>query len=579
MERSVTIGRRVLTAGLMVAGLACQPVANEPSSSHAAPLTATAPTSALGGKAISVTAAVAAPRRDFRRRPPHVQAILARPGATGASAMQIVFDDPETLPDQLTLMPDGQRIVLVRDREAKLPTNGQVFATELPIPFDVLARSEKRNAETLRRRGIDTLPVFTGREIVGKRSPFTTLDPTVLDVILGGLGPLVDAGRSLLVNHPGVVGDGTRTGTPCTGGNTSGVWSFKHLMEEMANEPVTGTPPGALTETWLRRWDVNQVINGFSAPPRLAIDALLNAWPRDGLGQLDLAAAPFQLVAIINRLDLAGNPSYGGVGDAEGRFIFQLLDQQSCTPRPYLVIFEYLIPRHTCSELRDWAQQWMSLGTLALGTPAYNAALEAITEQFVARNVSPGRPNGSAIRQVRTNEIALGAPWELREFHLKPLFPEVPLLRQAAVAATPDASFNGTGLLAGWIAAETVPPAFLGAAAPIPPSFWNAPAVDPNKRHRLSLNTCSGCHQGETGTPFTHVSLTTGLSGFLTGITVADPVSGVPRSFDDLERRAQQLEIMANTSCFPGLFVNEFAQAEMIHPLPPIEFVPVLESE
>ena len=32
------------------------------------------------------------------------------------------------------------------------------------------------------------------------------------------------------------------------------------------------------------------------------------------------------------------------------------------------------------SDVPAWAQQWMNLGTFAIGSPPYNAALQAITE-------------------------------------------------------------------------------------------------------------------------------------------------------------------------------------------------------
>lgn len=543
-----------------------------------------APARATSVAAAATLAAAAAPleggKRDFRRDPPRVAAVLARPAADGTSTMQVVFDDPQVLPDPMVLQPDGQRLVLKRDPEAKLPIRGQVFTAPLPIRFGDLAASEQRNADTLRRLKITKVPVFRGRQLVGVRDPLAVIDPDAINVVLGGIGALVDPARSLLVNDPGVVGDPTRTGTPCSGGNTSGTWSFKHLMEAMANTPVTGTPAGQLAERWLRHWDSNQVINGFNAPARPNINAILAAWPRDGAGDLDLAAAPFKLVAIVNRADLAGNVSYGSVGDAEGRFIFQLVDPNSCSPRPYLVIFEYLIPRHSCSELRDWAQQWMALGSLAVGSAAYNAALEAITEQFVAAGVSPTRPNGSAIRQVRTNEIVLTAPWELREFHLFPQFPTVPLLHQTSVANTPDPSANGTPQLAGWIMGAPFLSTSFGAAAPIPPSFWNAGGVDLERRHQFSLNTCNGCHSAETGTAFTHVT-SSGLSGFLTGITISDPVSGVSRTFNDLQRRAEELEIMADSTCSPFPFVIPplFEAPVLIHPLPPIEHLPIAQFD
>ena len=65
-------------------------------------------------------------------------------------------------------------------------------------------------------------------------------------------------------------------------------------------------------------------------------------------------------------------------------------------------------------------------------------------------------------------------------------------------------------------------------------------------RFNFSVNTCSGCHQSETGAPFLHVSNRgqnneTQLSGFLVGGEISDPVSGDPREFNDLERRMLDL--------------------------------------
>ena len=39
------------------------------------------------------------------------------------------------------------------------------------------------------------------------------------------------------------------------------------------------------------------------------------------------------------------------------------------------------------------------------------------------------------------------------------------------------------------------------------------------------------------------------LSGFLTGTTVTDPVDGTMRDFNDLERRAADLEALLGTDC------------------------------
>ena len=93
---------------------------------------------------------------------------------------------------------------------------------------------------------------------------------------------------------------------------------------------------------------------------------------------------------------------------------------------------------------------------------------------------------------------------------------------------------------------HVVPDVMLGPAAPVT-GLWAPTGVEsPEARHRFALNTCSGCHQAETQTPFLHVANRAAgdaaeLSGFLTGTTVEDPVSGAEHRFDDLDRRVVDL--------------------------------------
>ena len=88
---------------------------------------------------------------------------------------------------------------------------------------------------------------------------------------------------------------------------------------------------------------------------------------------------------------------------------------------------------------------------------------------------------------------------------------------------------------------------------------WDAstlrPIMNREARHQFSLNTCSACHGRETATEFLHVGgapfgTPARLSAFLTGETVADPADGAPvRVFNDLERRATDLDAFLNMSC------------------------------
>ena len=99
-----------------------------------------------------------------------------------------------------------------------------------------------------------------------------------------------------------------------------GAWTFGRLMTEMANEPATGIRPGDFVEQWIQQWTVDLTINSFTVFNRAARAQLfLDNWPRLPDGQLDLAQAPFRLLAIVNRLDLRGSTLYGSSDAGEAR--------------------------------------------------------------------------------------------------------------------------------------------------------------------------------------------------------------------------------------------------------------------
>lgn len=460
---------------------------------------------------------------------------------------------------------------------------------------DRIAAFQKESTEPL------TVATFKDRELV-KETPLVPLPASIfmpgqaIPLAPSGIARAVVPNKSLIITHPSVVGDPTRTWDPCTGtGNPNGVWTFKHLMTEMAN--TAATPP-AFTERWLQQWLTNQTVNGRTVPARANMATrILNGWPRLSTGELDLNRSPFKLVAIVNRMDLGRGRggSYGTSGAGELRFVFSVMNATTCQ-RPYesfLVIFEYGVPRTQCPQVKSWAQSWLNLSDplLALGGAIYNSQLQNLTQQVVLRNMAPGKPNGSAINQVRTNEILLSTPWwELREFRL---FSAGANPRNFAATAapghliehttvlTPFDQFNNTATLTSFLANPAINPAilagthnvpldygatlnFLGAWPQMPTSgfFWNAPNLNTvpngfNARHKFSVKTCGGCHARETSTNFTHVGPTGVLSPFLaTGMAnmnnpynVTDPVSGQVRSFFEIRDRAQHLDSSARQSC------------------------------
>lgn len=554
------------------------------------------------------------------RVPPAVEKATLQPLAqevNGANALlEVQFErGDKRLEKGFRIVLDGREVVLRDDG-----TGGDVRAND--GKFSALIRADfariSRQAGELAALQEEPQLVFRGRQVVGVEDPVLVRERQArlrlladhkqliekrLAINLFDLGSIVrpssiDPARSLVITHPSVVQDPTRTIDPCTGaGNPDGVWTFKHAVTEMV--AGTGVDPADFVERWLRLWESNQVVSsGFISSARGAIrPRVLDVWPRTAAGKLDLNQSPFRLAAIVNRIDLAENLVYGAGSAGEGRLVFGVWDRgRQCTMLPFSVIFEYGIEKRNCVELRDWAQQWVALNTHPINSPAYRAALEAITQQFVKAGAAPTKPNGSALNQIRTNENALDPLWELREFVIDRASH---LLIQVTTKQTPAESLNNTAVLANYIngneadilaGTDVVPDHFpgpgasfmaassLATAANQLQTHFRAPGIANNEaRFNFSLNTCSACHIRETGTnggppgntAFLHIDPTTmpaRLSRFMTGstpilndspdlFTVPDPVSAVARQFNDLDRRRQKLAAIAGTDCIRVLIV------------------------
>lgn len=439
--------------------------------------------------------------------------------------------------------------------------------------------------------------------------------------------------KCLLIHDLSVVEDPARTFDPTTGAGTPmGAWTFGRLMTDAANTPLTGITPSDFARRWLRSWQINQMINNDPVPNRNAgmIATILQRWQEVSGGPgapLSMEKAPFRLLAIVNRLDLRDNITYGGTGpikdecdppctSGEGRFVFCFADprvdqggggygtgETGSTVQPgqrgneFLVIFEFCIPKHNCMELKAFAQEWANLQCLPFG-PVYNAALQKITDQFAVANAAPGRPNNSALNQLRTNENLLDPLWELREFRIFKNDSDAGHLRPVTVKQTPREDSDATELLKHYITTTLPSPPlhqvplewgmvaggpkqpFLGGRAVMSPisvtsgsPAWATTGASVNNilRHDFALETCSGCHETETATRFVHVGCRVPgqpapLSGFMIGNGMGGPfavtVPGTPAmsvGFFDLQRREQDLIDFLLRPCALDSFVTPMA--------------------
>jgi hypothetical protein len=522
--------------------------------------------------------------RDFRRDPPRVAEVTAEPLGGGKVRLLVRFEERE-LPRVVTLMLEQERVQMRDDGtggDAKAGDGIFTVMTTLPQQFlDDRAKVSRRLVET--RGG----KIFRNRRIIDAKVPiviengrFSIPSPFDFPPLFA---PPVDPAKSLMVVDTGVVRDPARAGNPCmAGSNAMGPWSFGHLMTEMANTGATGVTPSAFVGNWLKQWTVPQAINGPPVPARSQIvPKVITPWlAASGGGSLNMAKAPMRLLAIVNRIDLHDNAAYGTASGGELRFVFGVMSS-NCQPTPFAVILEYGVPPMSCPALKAYAAKWQALTGMTPGTPAYNAALQAITDPITNHGAMPSKPNGSAINQVRTNEISLNFPWELREFRVDAAHQ----LRETTTKQTPIGTFNDTAtftLQANANAAAILnhtyvvpmvifpgPTPYLSGNAPVPsapgkPNFWRgSPAIANNDvRSFASLNTCNGCHSGETATAFVHVNPSSpfaspaALSGFLTGETIPDPsVPATMRTYHDLQDRKQKLQALLTSPCIiHGLF-------------------------
>ena len=329
-------------------------------------------------------------------------------------------------------------------------------------------------------------------------------------------------------------------------------WTFKHLMTQMSGK----VPPSKFVENWLNQWLEDQTVGHGVAVARSAMNDLIIApWRKaSGGGKLDLNKAPFKLLAIVNRMDLRSVDGTEVRSAGEGRLVFGMLDSEGKPlGRGFYIIFEYNLAASNLHELNQWARKWERLQAHPIESRRYSDELSKITRSFTDRQLGPDK-HSFHLNQVRTNEVALGRPWELREFKI---IQDQPKLTQVPVAGTPDFEFfNNTKQGRQTLGAilqlmDGLPDSILGSSAPTPFGVpWKSANVTSDQRHQFALFTCSGCHHTETDALFTHIAFPgdnnlpdslgnqAALSGFLTGIKVKDPLDdSITIKFNDLERR------------------------------------------
>jgi hypothetical protein len=322
--------------------------------------------------------------------------------------------------------------------------------------------------------------------------------------------------------------------------------------------------PFDFTRSWLTAWASETRVGPAAAPvtPRLrAMTLLHDGWlaaagvPAGSTPDAGTTAAPswsvapFELIAVVNRVDLAADACTGPAGEL--RYVYAAVDAR--TGEVLDVTLSLEVPYPSTRHAADWARDWLEIAAQPAGErPRALAALA----RAVQRDADPLRV------RLRSNEIALAAPeqqsWELREFRLAVLDGTL-ALAAAALELTPRADVD-PALLSEHVlqhadeirsGAVSLPEALrAGAATTESEDFsWRVLGVSEGLRQAFSRETCNGCHGGDTrALPFRHIGpdpdlqRPAQLSRFL-----YDPAA----ESDDLRRRAARLEQLAASFCEP----------------------------
>ncbi len=318
---------------------------------------------------------------------------------------------------------------------------------------------------------------------------FITVLPLVFSALSHAGNPKIIPDRELLITQSAII-ESPRALYP-------GPWSFGKLMEELVGPDDA---PDAIRD-WLVGFNtVQQIDNQFIYPRTAVLEKVIVPWQRrDGflpatgvVWKPNLQNAPFRLLAIVNRLDLAASevgdrfgqirerwrigghearfvslfrdatgidlfeqerlaalpkvrPRFNGYGiftaaepppSGEGRFVFQVIDDNgSPLAGGWTIIFEYSLRAIGGRDrTRTWANAWHTLSYLDPATPLFAAQLEEVTKLFTSKvNVLNGEP---ILSQLRSNDAALAPAHEFRQWTIEGKRLKPALLTQTPVQQT-----------------------------------------------------------------------------------------------------------------------------------------------
>ncbi len=290
-----------------------------------------------------------------------------------------------------------------------------------------------------------------------------------------------------------------------SGGVHGALPSFRTVMASLAG----GRDVADFTRAWLRTYNTPQTLEvggvTLTAAPRpRGTEALECAWLRRRTANrcdaacgvcdariLDMDAAPFELVAVVNRVDIGTDACVES--GAEARLVFGAIDPLNGAPLALTVIFEYGLRGAT----RDWATRFAGVRRIR------KVEDQEIAMGGIVRSFALETPH---LLRMRTNEALFGATskdWEFREFNVDP---RARALVPAPVASSPALALNRSPALGTWIrehqsdiktGKNPLPAEYQTLALGFPDARFDwAASGDAQQDKAFSSNTCNGCHGG-----------------------------------------------------------------------------------
>jgi hypothetical protein len=297
-------------------------------------------------------------------------------------------------------------------------------------------------------------------------------------------------------------------------GNPGNRWAFPRLFHRMLPSHAQ-QHPNRIASQWLR--DIAAPHHNFVGAQ--AAMALNDSWRHfHKLNTPFLASAPFRLLAIVYRPDLARLSGNAVCGD-EVRFTFGSFTEHGVSNSAMSVIFEAVMPCQPYRTFYHRVRAWASVP----GVADRHAALANLTDHML------GQAQSLRFRLVTKDN----AEWHAKEFAWSPpsnSLQAIPMERNFDLHTVDRPALlsyirvNQQQIREG---AYNLPAALLSAKALMKPNqeVLCLPApfqADEDLRVILSRNTCTGCHTTETGAAFVHIRARNSdaesqLSRFLTG--------------------------------------------------------------